>query len=239
MGFVRTIRIALLSPWKRKLLATISLAILVVLLFFWLNSSPSHVPAEHLLELSNLDWARGSQLDPHAVKPYSRPLVQFHTPDLAKWASSNQHGNIWIVAEEYVGLGKYGGIGTAFFELAKVLSRAHHNVTVLYLQKLSRSTQPYIQQARIFTFNSFIIIFSRLSPPFTQHLSDHGIRIVPLDLGKMPIFASGQAQISHRVFEHLMAVTNSAPATVNPIDVVHFADFGGYAYYSLLAKHQV
>lgn len=117
---------------------------------------------------------------------------------------------VCIVTSDIVGPIRNGGIGTAYYSLAVSLARAGHDVTVLYA--LGR----HCEQADIGHWAGFYRAL--------------GIAFVPLPDGIGPELKGNYAVgISHRIYRWLSG---------RDFDVVHFHEWRGIGFYTLLARGQ-
>jgi len=119
---------------------------------------------------------------------------------------------VCIVTPEFVGPTRNGGIGTAYTSLAQVLARAGHEVTVLYTNgdwSESGSVEHWEEHYR-----KQGILLVRLRPP-------DGISVAS------PYFAK-------RSYETYLWLKRNEKR----FDIVHFPEWQGQGYYSLLAKRQ-
>jgi GT2 family glycosyltransferase/glycosyltransferase involved in cell wall biosynthesis len=117
---------------------------------------------------------------------------------------------VCIASYDLVGPIRNGGIGTAFTSLAELLAGAGHEVTLLYLGGAYCEIQ---------TIEHWI-----------REYEKKGIRFVPLpEQLNYPVIACWHQAKSFETYLWLRQQT---------FDVVHFADWRGAGYYSILAKHQ-
>ncbi|MHC5033686.1 MAG: glycosyltransferase [Planctomycetota bacterium] len=118
---------------------------------------------------------------------------------------------VCIVSEEVVGPHRCGGIGTHYTTLAQTLSRAGHDVTVLYARG-ERSDDRTIEH-------------------WVGHYREQGISLVPLRAPGVRLRAAPGVARSYAVYLWLRN-------RVEPFDVIHFPERCGFGYYALLAKRQ-
>jgi glycosyltransferase involved in cell wall biosynthesis len=140
-------------------------------------------------------------------------------PDRGPTASGRTEGHavrrrplrICLVSGEFLGPFRSGGIGTAYSKLAEVLTRAGHDVTCLYTSGRYTHGEP---------IEHWIESYSR-----------QGVRFVPLPESPIPLSASTHLlAVPHRVYLWLREHDD--------FDIVHFPEYPGAAYYSLLAQRQ-
>jgi glycosyltransferase involved in cell wall biosynthesis len=115
------------------------------------------------------------------------------------------------VSEEFLGPFRMGGIGTAYTKLGEALCEAGHDVTFLYTSGRDTHTEP---------IEHWIRVYRR-----------RGIRFVPLPERPIPIACD----------THLLAVPYRVYLWLREhdgFDVVHFPEYGGPGYYSVLAQRQ-
>lgn len=133
-------------------------------------------------------------------------------PGLSVPTSSSLPGplRICIVSSEFIGPVRNGGIATAFTTLAKALTAAGHRVTLLYTSGTACENN---------SIEHWIAEYGR-----------EGIDFVPLpDNPALRIDAPFFARRSYSCYQWLCT---------RDYDVIHFPEWGGIPYYSLLAKHQ-
>ncbi|MHC4591608.1 MAG: glycosyltransferase, partial [Planctomycetota bacterium] len=126
-------------------------------------------------------------------------------------ARSKRCVRVCIVSEEVVGPHRCGGIGTHYTTLAQTLSRAGHDVTVLYARG-ERSDDLAIEH-------------------WVAHYREQGIDLVPLPAPGVCLRAAPGVARSYAV---CLWLRNRA----EPFDVIHFPERCGLGYHALLAKHQ-
>lgn len=125
-------------------------------------------------------------------------------------AVDREPARICIVASEFEGIVPNGGIGTFYSTLAMTLVLAGHQVTLLFTQgEVSRSTEGGFRY-------------------WQANYAGRGIDLVGLD--KQAVNGVRyHAMTSWAAFSWLR-VRNSS------FDIIHFADFQGHGYYTVLAK---
>jgi glycosyltransferase involved in cell wall biosynthesis len=117
---------------------------------------------------------------------------------------------ICIATPEIAGLTRNGGIGSTYSNLALTLAAAGHKVTIVYLMD---SFEPGV------SFRSVV-----------DSYKNRGIKLLRLpDNGLAPIMATKAPSISYLAYQWLKE---------QDFDVIHFPEWMGLGYYSLLAKHQ-
>lgn len=127
-------------------------------------------------------------------------------------SSGRSQSRVCLVTPDLIGPIRNGGIGTAFTALARVLAGAGVAVDILYV--LGDVTETG-------SIESWI-----------EHYAAEGITLVPLPDSQAETFhVSRERRISYRVMQWLLAADGA-------YDVIHFPDWRGYAYFSLLAKTQ-
>jgi glycosyltransferase involved in cell wall biosynthesis len=118
---------------------------------------------------------------------------------------------ICVASSEFLGPFSNGGIGTAYTKLGEALNGAGHDVTFLYTQGYYTHTAPIVHWIEVYR--------------------QRGIRFVPLPESPVNLSSlSPNLATSHRVFLWLREHDG--------FDVVHFPEYGGSGYHSVLAKHQ-
>lgn len=117
---------------------------------------------------------------------------------------------VCIATPDIVGPIRNGGIGTAYYSLARILSMAGHEVTILYtLGEHSEREKISVWQER----------YRR-----------QGIRFVPLPQDvSVQLYGSWAVQLSYYTYQWLKQEN---------FDVIHFPEWKGYGFYSLLSKRQ-
>lgn len=118
---------------------------------------------------------------------------------------------ICIVTEELPYVGRTGGIGAAMHEVALVLAKAGHRVDLLY-HNVSGADADRLERAQALYAQS-------------------SIRMMTLDCRKFIDAEATPRAVSFAVYRTLTSVAY-------PYDFVHFADYKGFGFYPLLAKHQ-
>ena len=118
---------------------------------------------------------------------------------------------VCIVTPEILGPTRNGGIGTAYTSLALILARAEHQVTVLFSGNEADSGS---------------------LADWERSYASTGVMLIPLQhSGRCVMGRSYDSVNSYEVF--LWLRDNQAS-----FDIVHFPEWQGLGYYSLLAKHQ-
>jgi GT2 family glycosyltransferase/glycosyltransferase involved in cell wall biosynthesis len=142
----------------------------------------------------------------------SLPLQPAYPPlpqPLAGTRTDRQGLKICIASFDFVGPVKNGGVGTAFTSLAEALARAGHSVTCLFL-------------AGDWCEN-------RTLPHWIEDYRKRGIQFVPLPPSTVrceTTWYTGQAYHGYRWLRE------------QSFDIIHFSEWKGTGYFSLLAKHQ-
>jgi GT2 family glycosyltransferase/glycosyltransferase involved in cell wall biosynthesis len=118
---------------------------------------------------------------------------------------------ICLASSEFLGPLCNLGIGTAYTNLGEVLSQAGHDVTCLYTRGRHSHTEPIEHWVRVYR--------------------RRGIRFIPLPEGPLLITSNTPLlAVPYRVYLWLREHDG--------FDVVHFPDYGGLGYYSVLAQRQ-
>lgn len=107
----------------------------------------------------------------------------------------------------FEGLYINSGIGTAYYALAELLARGGHKVTVLYTRDQPPTTG---------SFNDWV-----------KHYEEKNIQLKSLPHSEKRIANPKLQVISAQVYQYLKQ---------NKYDIVHFADFEGLGFYSIMAK---
>src|SRR5262249_20446815 len=123
--------------------------------------------------------------------------------------TTRRAARVCIATLEINGPSRNGGIGTAYTALAELLAGAGHDVTVLYLQGRQVDRRSVGYWVR-------------------QYLR-RGVRLVPLPAAPFPLGGSRSLALSHQACEWLRR---------QDFDVIHFHEWLGFGYYSLLARRQ-
>ncbi|CAM3307733.1 glycosyltransferase [Rhodothermus bifroesti] len=120
--------------------------------------------------------------------------------------------SVCIVASDFVGIVKNGGIGTAYTELAELLAQNDWQVTVLYVgHRVDNSTYKWIEYYR-----------------------KNNIQVIPLSalLNNCSLKSSSLSRaLSFEIYQWLKKYQEC-------FDVIHFHEWQGLAFYSMLAKEQ-
>ena len=125
-------------------------------------------------------------------------------------APSKKALRICIASCEFIGPIRNGGIGTAYTAMAHALAAAGHDVTLLYTQG------EHCENETVSHWKAFY--------------QKQGLRFIPRPSDpNLHIDAPNLAMRSYETYRWLK--------TQN-FDLVHFPEWGGDAYYSVLAKHQ-
>ncbi len=138
-----------------------------------------------------------------------------HFPGLSGKATDKERRppgslRICIATPEIIGLTRNGGIGTTYANLAATLAAAGHEVTILYL--LSSCEPVTNEQSAVDSYKK------------------KGIRLLRLPREEPSrIMATEVASISYSAYRWLKQ---------RDFDVIHFPEWMGLGYYSVLAKHQ-
>jgi glycosyltransferase involved in cell wall biosynthesis len=144
------------------------------------------------------------------MRPTERGALAQLSPQPAPTAAAR----VCIVSSEINGPSRNGGIGTTYATLAEKLTRAGHDVTLLYLLGSLTERQP--------------------ATAWVEDFGRRGIRFVPLDPGEVPLRGSRSLQVSYLAYRWLA----DQEAAGNRFDVIHFHEWLGFGYYSLLARRQ-
>ena len=116
---------------------------------------------------------------------------------------------VCIATLEINGPSRNGGIGTAYTALAEALAGAGHDVTVLYLQGR------HVDRHSI--------------GHWVRQFQARGVRLVPLDEAGCALGGSRSLALSYRAYEWLRR---------QDFDTIHFHEWLGFGYFSLLARRQ-
>ncbi len=117
---------------------------------------------------------------------------------------------ICIVSNGLLGPVRNGGISTLYMGLAEALLESGHDVTYLYTGGTYSETEPVEY--------------------WVTWYADRGLKIVPLPDSDIPLGNPYDIRIAYETYEWLRAH--------DEFDVIHFHEWRGNGYYSLLAKHQ-
>jgi glycosyltransferase involved in cell wall biosynthesis len=118
---------------------------------------------------------------------------------------------VCIATPDILGPIKNGGIGTAYANMAEVLASAGHEVTILYLLGNYSENEP-IEKWQNFYLRKNIILLA-------------------LPSSKVAIDAPNHSSKSYEVYLWFLSHQHD-------YDIVHFPEWRGFAYYTLVAKHQ-
>lgn len=141
-------------------------------------------------------------------------------PGFAQWMKENEvSGNeeklrICIATFSLVGPTKNGGIATADTALAEALVSAGHKVTVLYL---------WDQVVQSLTIDHWVQVYR-----------ERGIELVPLPTPEMKISPTMQSKFVRVSYSAYLWLKERDGL----FDAVHFHEWHGAGYYTVLAKHQ-
>lgn len=117
---------------------------------------------------------------------------------------------ICIATPDIVGPIRNGGIGTAYHWLGRALAAAGHTVTLLY------TLSEHCEQDNIEVWQ--------------ERYQQHGLRFVPLpEDAAIPLYGSWAVQRSYYTYQWLKR---------QPFDLIHFPEWNGHGFHSLLAKRQ-
>jgi GT2 family glycosyltransferase/glycosyltransferase involved in cell wall biosynthesis/Tfp pilus assembly protein PilF len=117
---------------------------------------------------------------------------------------------VCIASFDFVGPVRNGGVGTAFTSLGEALAAAGHEVTLLFVSG---------QFCENGTLDQWVAYYKK-----------KGIRFVP-----MPVSFSGPIGAPWHVFQSYQAYLW---LLAGDFDVIHFSEWKGPGYFTLLAKHQ-
>jgi glycosyltransferase involved in cell wall biosynthesis len=124
--------------------------------------------------------------------------------------SASRRPSVCIVTGDIVGPIRNGGIGTAYYALARALARAGQDVTVLYAYGSYSEQEPIDHWVNVY--------------------AGYGIRFVPVPVADGPELRGSHAvKASYNVYRWLAD---------REFDVVHFHEWRGIAFYSLVARGQ-
>ena len=119
---------------------------------------------------------------------------------------------VCIATPDIVGPIRNGGIGTAYTALAYALARGGHHVTIIY---------PFGKHSETHSIEHWVSEYAR-----------RGITFVPLlDHATTRIEGSWASRHSYKTYQWLLG-------TMTNFDVIHFPEWMGLGYYTILAKHQ-
>ena len=145
------------------------------------------------------------------MRPDKFEVVGF--PDLSVFKGAAEPGSrlrVCIATEEIIGPVLNGGIASTYYHLARMLTDAGHDVTVLYLKGDRSETEPISHWVRFY--------------------AELGISLVPLPAEPSEGFSFWQT----RQFAAYLWLRNQS----RPFDIVHHSEWRGGAYYALMAKGQ-
>ncbi|MFO0948419.1 MAG: glycosyltransferase family 4 protein [Planctomycetota bacterium] len=135
--------------------------------------------------------------------------ISLHPPLPIKSTVGKRGGRVCIVTDEVLGPFRNGGIGTTYCAMAGLLADAGFDVTLLYTRG---------RQSIQGSIDSWI-----------DDYKSRGIRLIPLPEPSERIDGSLPLHLAYRVYCWLKN---------ERFDIVHFPEYRGVAYYSLLAKRQ-
>jgi glycosyltransferase involved in cell wall biosynthesis len=119
---------------------------------------------------------------------------------------------VCIATPDIVGPIRNGGIGTAYTALAYALARGGHHVTIVY---------PFGKHSETHSIEHWVSEYAR-----------RGVTFVPLlDHATTRIEGTWASRHSFKTYQWLLG-------TVASFDVIHFPEWMGLGYYTILAKHQ-
>ncbi len=117
---------------------------------------------------------------------------------------------VCIATPDIVGPIRNGGIGTAYYALALALAAADHEVTILY------TLGQHCEQESIAVWQ--------------ERYRQQGLRFVPApENTAIPLYGSWAVQRSYHTYQWLKQ---------QDFDVIHFPEWSGHGFHSLLAKRQ-
>ncbi|MCD6034322.1 MAG: glycosyl transferase family 2 [Rickettsiales bacterium] len=120
--------------------------------------------------------------------------------------------SILLVTSDFAGLTKNGGIGTAFYHLALLLASHKYNVTVLY------------------THGSWVEQGDKSFENWQSEYQEQGITVIPLPFKAKDDGLSSTVSTSLRICEWIKEHER--------FDCIHFHDWQGLGFFTLLAKQQ-
>ncbi|HTV48420.1 MAG TPA: glycosyltransferase [Phycisphaerae bacterium] len=163
------------------------------------------------LETSLLDDLESSAL----IEPHPKPQHQFGALPQPEPDEPNRSVRVCIASPDIFGPIYNGGIGTAYAALSAALVRAGNEVTILY---------PHGNYSETKSLDHWI-----------QYYRERNIHFVPLpeptELLHPGMRKKSHIRKSYGVFQWLKQYEAN-------FDLVHFVEWGGVGFYSLLAKHQ-
>lgn len=161
-------------------------------------------------------WAAAAEAHGGArisVQPPSPPRGARVTGLIAREAggatAAGRKVRVCIASDDLVGPVRNGGIGTAYTALAEALAVAGHEVTLLYLMG------EYCENGTL--------------EHWEAHYAEKGIRFVPLRTGAVRAEGAAPLTVTHDAYQWLKQ---------HEFDVIHFPEWHGRGYYTLLAKRQ-
>ncbi len=150
------------------------------------------------------------QEKPGSLLDYSKTTARHAELPVAGDGAFTRPLKICIASCEFMGPIRNGGIGTAYTSMARTLTQAGHQVTLFYTQgaKCENETIAHWEQ-----------FYQKMGIRFVARASNPSLRID----------APAHASISYESYQWLKQQS---------FDLVHFPEWRGEAYYSLLARHQ-
>jgi glycosyltransferase involved in cell wall biosynthesis len=148
-----------------------------------------------------------------ALGSHTPALADESFPLLAEQCSLKINGRpleVCIVSNGVLGPVRNGGISTLYMGLAETLVEAGHRVTYLYTGGSYTESEPVEE--------------------WVEHYREKQINLVALPEPEHRILNSHNIRISYATYQWLRRNDR--------FDVIHFHEWQGHAYYSLLAKHQ-
>lgn len=131
-----------------------------------------------------------------------------------KTVQSFHKKNIAIITPDIVGP-KHGGIGTAYANLAEALSQAGHKITLVFFPSVEFSDKEI--------------------EPWVKNYQEKGIFLIVLKISKE--ISSTQSHLLRHAHRSL-TVYEWLKKCSSPFDIVHFPEWSGIGYYSLLAHRE-
>jgi glycosyltransferase involved in cell wall biosynthesis len=125
--------------------------------------------------------------------------------------ASDKALRICLVSSEFAGPFHNGGIGTAYTQLAHLLTEAGHDVTLLYTNSSFPLTEPIEH--------------------WVEYFRVRGMGLVLLPESPVPVWSiSPNLSVSYRVYRWFR--------DHDRFDIVHFPEYLGHGYYTLAAQRQ-
>lgn len=140
-----------------------------------------------------------------------QPIVSSYPPlPLSPAGPANRKLRVCIASFDFVGPVRNGGVGTAFTSLGEALAAAGHEVTLLFVSG---------QFCENGTMDQWVSYYKK-----------KGIRFVPMPVScSIPLNAPWHVFQSYQAYLWLLE---------NNFDAIHFSEWKGPGYFTLLAKHQ-